>query len=102
MEGGAIAGNYQLDTPFFLREEGKPSRVELGADGEIRVFATEGAAPQKARWWWDKAEGSVRSDARALDRRIRAYRGWTGVNLYWRLDESFDYGEEVALKRFDR
>ena len=102
VERDALPGNYRLDTPFFLLKEEKPTRVELDEDGEIRVYTAEGTAPLRAKWWWDKAEGFMRSDAHELDRRIRAYRGWSGVNLYWRLDESFDYGEEVALQHLDR
>ena len=102
VESDALPGNYRLDTPFFLLKEEKPSRVELDADGEIRVYAAEGATPLKAKWWFDGTEGFMRSDAHELDRRIRAYRGWSGVNLYWRLDECFDYGEELALEHLDR
>ena len=102
VERDALPGNYRLDTPFFLQKKEKPSRVELDEVGEIRIYTAEGAAPLRAKWWFDGAEGFVRSDARELDRRIRAYRGWSGVNLYWRLDESFDYGEEVALEHLGR
>lgn len=102
VERDALPGNYRLDTPFFLQKKEKPSRVEFDAGGEIRIYTAEGAAPLRAKWWWDEAEGFMRSDAPELDRRIHAYRGWSGVNLYWRLDEDFYYGEEVALEHLDR
>jgi len=102
VEKDAVAGSYRLGTSLFLQQETRPARIDLDPDGELRVYAENGEVFVRAKWWWDAAEGSVRSDAIELDRRVRGYHGWTGTTLYWRLAQSFDYGEELDLQRMDR
>lgn len=102
VEKDAVVGSYRLHSSWFLQKEARPARIDLDKDGELRVYAENGEVTLRAKWWWDAAEGFLRSDAHELDRRIRGYHGWTGTTLYWRLAPSFDYGEELEMQRLDR
>lgn len=95
----SVAGHFRPEHPWTLRATDIPDRIELSADGFLRVLGLDGSVRTEGRWWWDDQDGWVRSDAPGMDRRIRGYVGWTGTRLFYRVDELPNRGEEVELLR---
>lgn len=95
----SVSGHYRLEHPWTLRAVEIPDRIELSADGTLRVHGTDGTFRTEGRWWWDEQEAWVRSDAPGMDRRIRGYVDQTGTRLLYRVDEQPNRAEEVRLHR---
>lgn len=94
-----VTGSYAPWVPWTLRSTATfPQAITIDANGWLTARTSTGTE-QKNRWWWDAAEGWIRCDLPALDRRIRGYRGWTGTVLYFRCAVPMNQPEEVRLQR---
>lgn len=94
-----VVGTHELDMPLLLKSMEHPHRVVLASDGSAGLLDAAGHTILRGTWSWDEAEGWLRSDQPALDRRMRAFRGWTGVQYRWRLEQKMSHPTEVSMER---
>jgi hypothetical protein len=102
-----VVGTYvRADVPFLKVAE-VPGKLELSADGNIVLYASDGAPVFSGTWTWDVKEGVVRVDDHRWDRQIRLRSTFTGPRLAMRIstlsfeEDHPEHDEEVDLIKVD-